>query len=312
MISSPPVSVRRERSILLVSKTVSTMLLAALTAMQVAALRADPLAAPVRLWPGTAPGERGAIAAEEAKTNAAGKVTSLTNVSEPTLTIYPAAGKSTGVGIVVAPGGGYRNLAWDHEGDQLGRWFSEHGIAAFVLKYRVPRREHDPDDKLPLMDAQRAMGLVRAHAKEWGVQPQKLGFLGFSAGGHLTAHLSNNFDRRAYDPVDAADQQSCKPDFAVLIYPGGLIRRESTSGELRAGVQPGSQTPPSFVVVASDDKGSFESSVRYFAAAREAGVKSELHVYTAGGHGFGIRPQAGKASSWTERCLEWLQTIGVL
>ncbi|MGV3722064.1 MAG: alpha/beta hydrolase [Actinomycetota bacterium] len=260
----------------------------------------------VRLWADNAPGEQGAIAPEES-TGAR-----VTNVSVPTLTVFaPEKGKATGVAVIIAPGGAYQFHSWEMEGTEIARWFSDRGVTSFVLKYRVPRRSFDPDNKLPLMDAQRAVSLVRSRAKEWGVDPQKIGMLGFSAGGHLAANASNNPDRRAYPVADEIDQVSCRPDFAVLIYPGALLKRDDPS-QLAPEMRVSAATPPTFVAVAADDKGCADCSVRYWQAVKAAGVKSELHVYATGGHGFGMRPRAGNAATWPQRTYDWLQGIGIL
>ena len=176
----------------------------------------DPQVIP--LWPGQAPGET--APGGEDKMEKGGVV----NVTRPTIAVYrPAKDKDTGAAIVVAPGGGYRMLAITHEGTDVASWLTSIGVTAVLLRYRVPRRPDDAEDKLPLQDAQRAVSIVRSKAPDWGVDPARIGFLGFSAGGHLTANVSTNFDKRAYDAVDDADKAACRPDFAVLVYPGGIL-----------------------------------------------------------------------------------------
>ncbi len=275
-------------------------------------------AAPTRLdlWPGKPPGEAGTVGPEQAKTQERGGrtvVTSLTNVSTPTLSVYPAPrDKATGVAVVVCPGGGYTNLAWDHEGEQVATWLNSIGVTAAVLKYRVPRREGTPRDQPPpqaLMDAQRALSLVRSHAKQWEVDPARVGILGFSAGGHLAAWASTASEKRAYEPVDDADKLSCKPDFAVPIYPGGVLKRGTD--QIVPEIQVNSQAPPTFLAVASDDRGSVESTVLYYLALKRAGVPAELHVYETGGHGFGMRPSEKAYATWPKRCEEWMRDRGL-
>jgi acetyl esterase/lipase len=267
---------------------------------------AAPDASVIRLWSGKAPGEQGAIAAEES-TGAR-----VTNVSVPTLTLFPAIqDKGTGAAVIIAPGGAYQFHSWEMEGTEIAQWYSQRGVTAFVLKYRVPRRIFDPNNKLPLMDAQRAVSLVRSRAREWGVNPQKIGLLGFSAGGHLAANASNNPDRRAYPAADEIDAVSCRPDYAVLIYPGALLSKDDPA-KLAPEMRVSATTPPTFVAVAADDQGCADCSVRYWQAVKAAGVKSELHVYASGGHGFGMRPRAGNAATWPQRTFEWMQGIGVL
>jgi acetyl esterase/lipase len=266
------------------------------------------------LWPGKAPGETAPVGEEKATRNAQGVVTSLTNVSRPTLTVYPAPqANATGVAIVICPGGGYNNLAWDHEGEQVARWLNGIGVTGAILKYRVPRRAGTLRDQPPpqaLMDAQRALSLVRSKAAAWGVDPKRIGLLGFSAGGHLTAWTATNPDRRAYEPVDDADKASCRPDFAVLIYPGGIVK--GNSDDLAPEIRVSSQSPPCFFAHAGDDRVSPENSVRMYLALKRAGVLAELHIYNSGGHGFGMRPGAKPTASWPARCEAWLRDIGVL
>ena len=271
---------------------------------------APPAGETIRLWSGKAPGEQGAIPAEKQDLTNDGAIGRLTNVSDPTLSLYRAE-HPNGTSVIIAPGGAYQFLSWDHEGVQVARKFNQAGVTAFVLKYRVPTRSFDAENKLALMDAQRAMSLVRARAGEWGLKPDRVGFLGFSAGGHLAANLSNNYAQRAYDAADDIDKTSAKPDFAILIYPGGMLERGSAT-QLAPRMQPTASTPPSFVAVASDDRGSFPASLAYWEAVRNAGVKNELHVYASGGHGFGMRPSAGAASTWPDRAIEWMRGVGML
>ncbi|MCC2669965.1 MAG: esterase/lipase [Armatimonadetes bacterium] len=289
-----------------------------LGALTAAALLAPALAAgegtTVRLWSGKAPGEQAAIEPEKADRSAANpaEIQRVSNVTDPTLAVFPApAEKRTGAALIIAPGGAYQFLSWAHEGEEIARWFNGQGVTAFVLKYRVPTRSFDPGNKLALMDAERSVSLVRSRAKEWGVDPAKIGFLGFSAGGHLGVNLENNWKQRAYEAADAADQTSCRPDFVALIYPGGMMDKNDPT-KLAPGMAPAADTPPTFIAVAGDDKGCAEPSARYWLALRAAGVQSELHAYASGGHGFGMRSRAGTAATWPERCAEWMRTIAVL
>lgn len=270
----------------------------------------------LELWPGKAPGEKGDIGDEKVEGPKPGEKTPikrLTNVSKPTISVYrPAKDKDTGTAIVIAPGGGYNVLAWEHEGEQVADWLRDFGVTAVLLKYRVPRRPDAPKGEPPvgaLQDAQRAVGLVRSHAKEWGVNPAKVGFLGFSAGGHLTAWVSTNADKRAYDAVDDADKLSSRPDFAVVVYPGGLLDK-SDKEKLAPEIRVSKDTPPSFLVVAVDDKGSFDSTLKYTLALKAAGVGTELHVYSSGGHGFGMRKADKPFAGWPKRCEDWLTAEG--
>lgn len=261
----------------------------------------------IAVYPGKVPGET------EAK---ADKVTGVipnrrvNEVTVPTLTVYrPSKAKDTGAAVVIAPGGGYSVLAWDHEGEEVAAWLNNLGVTGIVLKYRVPRRPDHP--KYPLQDAQRAISLVRSKAKEWGIDPDRIGMLGFSAGGHLTAVAATNADQRAYEPIDEADKYSCRPDFAVVVYPGGLLAKGKA--ELVPEVRVGKETPPMFLVHSGDDKVSPENSVLLFLALKRAGVPAELHIYASGGHGYGLnRSKYAPAAQWPVRCEEWLRSRGVL
>jgi acetyl esterase/lipase len=268
------------------------------------------------LWPGPAPGEKGDVGKEKVLEVKPGqsKVKRVTNVSHPTLTVFrPAKDKDTGAAVLIAPGGGYSILAWDLEGEEVARWLNSLGVTGVVLKYRVPRRAGTPGGTAPpqaLMDAQRGLSLVRSRAKEWGVDPHRIGMLGFSAGGHLTAWASTNFDRRAYEPADAADKVSCRPDFAVLVYPAYLTAKGKEG--LAPDIRVTKETPPMFLVHAADDRVPAENSVTMYRALRKAGVGAELHVYASGGHGFGLRPSAQPCSTWPARCADWLKAQGLV
>jgi acetyl esterase/lipase len=269
------------------------------------------------VWPGKAPGETADIGAEkfmEDKPGQKSNVKRLTNVSKPTITIFrPEKDKDTGAAVVIAPGGGYHILAWDLEGEEVATWLNSIGVTGIVLKYRVPRRADQPKDKPPvgpLQDAQRAMSLVRSKAPEWGIDPNRIGILGFSAGGHLAASTSCNFDQRAYEAIDATDKASCRPDFTILIYPAYLVAKDNI--ELSPEIRVRKECPPTFFAHAADDGVKADNSVQMFLALRRAGVGAELHVYGSGGHGFGLRPSKHACSSWPKRCEEWLRSQGTL
>ncbi len=264
------------------------------------------------LWPGAVPGEKGDVPAEK-RTPATGPTKSITNVSKPTLTLYrPAKDKDTGAAIVIAPGGGYNNLAWEHEGTMVGEWLQSIGVTGVLVKYRVPRRADQAKDAPPigaLQDAQRAISTTRAKAKEWGIDPNRIGMLGFSAGGHLTAWAATNFDKRAYDAIDDNDKASCRPNFAVLIYPGGMVDRV-TKDKLSAEIRVSKDTPPCFFALAYNDNGPLDGSLKMMAALKQNGVPAELHVYSAGGHGFGMRAGEKPHQTWPKRCEEWMRAEG--
>jgi acetyl esterase/lipase len=201
-------------------------------------------------------------------------------------------------------------LAFEHEGTQVGEWLASIGVTAVLLKYRVPKRPGDDDNKLPLQDAQRAISITRTKAAEWGVDPARIGIMGFSAGGHLAANAETNYDQRAYDAVDASDKASCRPDFAVLIYPGGVLDRQDKE-KLSAQMRITKETPPTFLAVSSDDKGSVAGTMKLFQGMREAGVSAELHVFATGGHGWGMRKSDQTFGGWTARCEEWMRARGL-
>jgi acetyl esterase/lipase len=265
------------------------------------------------VWPGKAPGETGKIGEEKVTESKPGerKVQRITNVTKPTISVFrPAKDKDTGAAVVICPGGGYSILAWDLEGEEVATWLNSLGVTGIVLKYRVPKRPDQPPHALPLKDAQRAMSLVRSKATEWGIDPKRIGMLGFSAGGHLTAATATNFDKRSYEPTDKVDEQSCRPDFAVLIYPGYVATKEGDA--LSPEIRVSKETPPCFFAHANDDGVKAENSVQMYLALKKAGVPSELHVYSTGGHGFGLRPSDKPCSTWPQRCGEWMKTQGFL
>lgn len=269
------------------------------------------------LWPGAVPGEKGNVGPEEVQPPKGGEnppVKRITNVTKPTITLYkPAKDKDTGAALVIAPGGGYSILAWEHEGTQVAQWCQTLGVTGVLLKYRVPRRPDTPKGAPPvaaLQDAQRAISLTRSKASEWGLDPKRIGMLGFSAGGHLTAWAATNSDKRAYDAVDDADKASSRPDFAVLIYPGGMIDR--TSKELSPEIRVAKDTPPCFLAVAYNDAGPLESSLKMLQALKDNKVSAELHVYSTGGHGFGMHASDKPHAAWPARCGEWLKAEGWL
>jgi acetyl esterase/lipase len=269
------------------------------------------------LWPQVAPGARPNPGPEIDTTTAkepliAGKsIVRLGNVSAPTLTLYKPTGKNTGATVVVFPGGGYRILAIDLEGTEVCDWLNSAGITCVLLKYRVPDSGPFPKSAAALQDAQRALGIVRSHATEWHIDPQRIGVLGFSAGAHLAAALSTHFDQRLYDPIDAADQVSCRPDFAVIVYPGYLAIAEQNFAP-NAEINVTEKTPPSFIVQAEDDPVHVENSTVYFLDLKNAKVPAEMHLYAQGGHGYGLRRTALPVTSWPQLVEVWLYTIQIL
>jgi acetyl esterase/lipase len=261
----------------------------------------------IDIWPGKAPGETKEIGPEEwrpPQQKQRADVKRLTNVSQPTLTLYqPAEARRNGAAVVVCPGGGYSILAFDLEGTEVAEWLNSIGVTALVLKYRVPRRDGDTANKLPLMDAQRSMSLVRSKASELGIDAKRIGILGFSAGGNLAAGACLKYGERQYDKVDAVDEVSCRPDFGVLVYPAYLV---DTNGNLKPEYQPTKETPPMFFAHALNDGVTPDSSIAMTRALRAVGVPAELHVYDSGGHGFGLRKSEFPCHTWPARCAEWL------
>jgi acetyl esterase/lipase len=235
----------------------------------------------------------------------------LGNVSTPTLTLYTPRVNNTGAAVVVFPGGGYRILAIDLEGTEVCDWLNSAGIACVLVKYRVPDSGPYPKSSAALQDAQRALGIVRAHAGEWHIDPRRIGVLGFSAGAHLAAALSTHFDQRLYDPIDAADGLSCRPDFAVIVYPGYLALAEKDFAP-NPDIHVTAQTPPSFIVQAEDDPVHVENAVVYFLALKNAKVPAELHIYAEGGHGYGLRRTALPVTTWPMSVETWLRTLKIL
>jgi acetyl esterase/lipase len=272
----------------------------------------------IPLWPGDAPDDK-EITGEEHDTTKptdnliAGKpVIRLGNVSKPSISIYPApAGKKTGAAVLVCPGGGYHILAMDLEGTEVCNWLNSIGITSILLKYRVPARSGRERYAAPLQDAQRAVGLVRSRAEEWGINPAQIGALGFSAGGHLVALLGNQCASRSYPEVDAADRASCRPDFAILIYPGGLVSKEHDD-TLGPEFNLTTNTPPTFLAMAQDDPVRVENALVYAAALRKVKVPFELHVYPSGGHGYGLRPSKDLVTTWPQRASDWMRSQGWL
>lgn len=269
------------------------------------------------LWPGIAPQSVSNPAPERDITTVndelvAGRpVIRLTNVSEPTLTVYKPKSKTTGAGVVVFPGGGYSILAIDLEGTEVCDWLNSVGVTCVLLKYRVPNSGPYPKSVAALEDAQRALRLVRLHASEWGMDQDRVGVLGFSAGAHLAVALSNHFDDRLYKPVDVADSLSCRPDFAALVYPAYLVQGDH-SVALNLSLRADAKTPSTLILQTEDDPLDVNNAIAYFAALKNARIPAELHIYSKGGHGYGLRQTSLPITHWPMLLYSWLQTIKVL
>ncbi len=299
----------------------------------------------IPIWPGAAPDAQ-PVAGPEYAENSDGDLrpggrgaVGVSNVTQPTMTVYPAKGRNFGAAVVVFPGGGYQGLAIDLEGSEVCDWLTPKGITCVLLKYRVtdvgpyPKSGPYPESPMALEDAQRTMGLVRQHAAEWHIDAHKVGVLGFSSGGHLSAAISTHYAKRLYPAVDGADLLSCRPDFAVPIYPGHLSIA-AAEWDARQGVKkfvvphaPGvnkeltvnpevpvtRDTPPTFLLQAEDDHtDNVNDSLAYYIALRNAGVPVEMHLYAQGGHAFGLRRTKLPITAWPQLVETWLGTIGMI
>jgi acetyl esterase/lipase len=305
----------------------------------------------VPIWPGRVPDPQPVAGPEVAKTTGKESLVAgrpwvyVGNVSRPTITVYSPMGKNTGAAVVVFPGGGYEILAIDLEGTEVCDWLTSKGITCVLLKYRVPGEGYYPksapypksgpypESPMALEDAQRTLGLVRFHAAEWHIDPHKIGVLGFSSGGHLSAAMSTHFEHRLYPAVDAADKESCRPDFAVAIYPGHLslsaaewdakqgakkfaVHHPATADKnlgLNPDIPVTPQTPPTFLLQAEDDHvDNVDDSLAYYIALKNAGVPVEMHLYAKGGHAFGLRRTKLPITGWPQLVETWLGTIGMI
>jgi acetyl esterase/lipase len=274
----------------------------------------------VPIWPGAAPDSQPVPGPEYVKntTKPAGKpLVWVGNVAQPTMTVYSPTGTNTGVAAVVFPGGGYNALAMDLEGTEICDWLTSRGITAVLLKYRVPtpHRASPYGESMPaLEDAQRTVGLVRFHAAQWQIDPHKIGVIGFSAGGHLVVAMSTHLDKRLYPTCDAADQESCRPDFAIACYPGHLWNDDGNfalNPDVRTNIT--TNTPPTFLLQDEDDPvDNINNSLVYYIALKNAGVPVEMHLYAQGGHGFGLRHTKFPVTGWPQLVETWLKTIGMV
>jgi acetyl esterase/lipase len=279
--------------------------------------------AQIPIWPGTPPDAQPMPGPEYATTSKkliGGKpVVAVVNVSRPTMTVYAPTAKNTGAAVVVFPGGGFQILAMDLEGTEICHWLTAEGMTCVLLKYRVPGIPYDwhckcyPDDfaisTQELDDAQRTIGLVRLHARQWQIDPHKVGVIGFSAGGFLVAEVSTHF-KRLYKPVDAADKESARPDFALALYPGHLTADGRTFNKNLPVTR---ETPPTFLVQAEDDYvDGVDQSLVYYTALAKARVPAELHIYAHGGHAFGLRHTSDPITDWPKLADKWLRTIGIV
>ena len=269
----------------------------------------------LRLWPKSAPGEQKGEVKEEnvIPPKSPTDVLRISNVSVPSIQLFPAdSSLANGTAVLVCPGGGYNILAYEHEGLDVCEWLNSFGVTAILLKYRVPRRKNRSKYDAPLQDAQRAMGMIRENAELWNINPNKIGILGFSAGGNLAVMTSISFNARSYPKIDHADDLSCRPDFALLIYPAYLVDRKERK-ELFPEVKVTANCPPCFFVHTGDDNVPAEGSALLYLALEKAGVVgNELHLYPFGGHGYGMRKSKNLVSQWPDRAKEWMDSMGWL
>jgi acetyl esterase/lipase len=278
----------------------------------------------LEIWPGKAPDEIGNFGAERTRMSPSlehkqvevmESTRMLTDVTKPSITIYhPSKDKATDTAVLICPGGGYWNLYWQLEGEEVAEWLNSIGVTGIILKYRVPRRPGEPEKepaKRPLQDSQRAVSFVRSKAAEWGINPDHIGIVGFSAGGHLAVATATNFEKRSYDPIDDIDKISCRPNFAIPVYSGYLKAKDKE--ELAPGIQAPTNSPPMFLVHGGEDIISPpEGSVLMYLALKKAGVPAELHIYANATHDFGVRKVQNPCSTWTDSCEKWLRDQGFL
>lgn len=262
----------------------------------------------IDVWPGLAPGEttREPGEALPRREKEIPPATRIKGITRPQLELFEApADKRTGAAFVVCPGGGFSYCVVDKEGAEIARWLNDQGITALVLRYRTKDTSTRPPAERPLEDAQRALRLVRQHATEWHIDPERLGICGFSAGGHLAALVATRFEQPSYTPIDETDRLSCRPDFAMLCYPAYLY--DDKTSQLVEAVTVTARTPPTFLLHTHDDGLTSLGSVYFYAALKRLKVPAELHVYQTGGHGYGLRPVVGaNIDTWVQPAAAWL------
>jgi len=271
---------------------------------------AEPLA--IKLWPNGAPEKPGVkIEAEkEVPKKSADDVLRITNVTDPMITVFKPENPN-GTAVLVCPGGGYGILAYQHEGTMVCDFLNKHGVTGILLKYRVPKRDPKDPGREALQDAQRAMGIIRHHAAEWGLKPHRLGILGFSAGGHLTVMTSLHANDRTYTTDPALDVEDATPDFAIPVYPAYLTERKDLP-VLLPEIKVTEKAPPMCLVHASDDHITAAGSALLYLEYKKLGIPCELHIYAKGGHGFGMKKRGGPVDGWPDRVAEWMKSMGYI
>lgn len=304
-------------------KTFSLFIILAMTVLNVISQTTT-----IKVWPDKVPGSKSDPAYKEETIYDNGRPR-VSKVTDPEMIVYLSEkGKATGAAVVICPGGGYGRLAIDHEGHDVAKWLNSYGIAAFVLKYRLPSDVIMMDKTIgPLQDGQEAIRIVRRRAAEWNINPSKIGILGFSAGGHFVATVSTHYADSVYQ---VSDNTSARPDFSILVYPVISLKEEITHGGTRQnllGLNPpyklvekfsnetrvNAQTPPAFLVHSADDKTvPVQNSMLYFQALLKYSIPSELHVYESGGHGYGLAPKGASESGWPDACIKWLRKRSII
>jgi acetyl esterase/lipase len=267
---------------------------------------------PINVWPDLAPGETTRAVGEKLppREGEAPPITRVSNITRPTMTVHRPA-QPNGTAVVILPGGGFSRVVPDLEGTEAADWLNRHGVTAFVLSYRTTADPKTPGWTKPLQDAQRALALVRSQADRWGIQKDRLGLLGFSAGGQVAARLLAAEDRKSYERIDDVDAISHRPDFAILIYPWNMY--DAKTDALVEGIQVPKTCPPTYLVHTDDDRSSSLGAVLFYAGLKKQGIPAELHVYGNGGHGYGLRPVKGsEISTWPTHAAHWLGTRGLL
>lgn len=269
-------------------------------------------AAPINVWPDLAPGETTKNVGEKLppRENENPPITRVEKVTQPTMTVHRAS-QPNGTSAIILPGGGFGRVVPDLEGTEAADWLNRHGVTAFVLSYRTTSDNKTPGWVEPLQDAQRALALIRSQADQWGIKKDRLGLVGFSAGGQVAARLLSDEGKKSYERIDAVDDIAHRPDFAILIYPWNMY--DAKTDALIEGVKVPKTCPPTYIVHTDDDRSSSLGAVLFYAGLKKHGINSELHVYGNGGHGYGLRPVKGsQISSWPDHAAHWLGTRGLL
>ena len=259
----------------------------------------------LQLWPKSALAANASVETERPEPDRGDSVIRISHITDPTIMIFrPEQSQSKSPAVIICPGGGYDYLALNKEGTKIAKWFNSIGITGIVLKYRAPNQRNNA-----FKDIQRAMRVVRYNADQWKIDPDKIGCIGFSAGAHLCARLSGDFDNKIYTSVDEKDALSCRPDFTILMYLAGVVdNRNNLNQEIKIR----SKNPSAFIVQTQDDPVHVENSIYYYAALQKAKVPSELHIFPSGGHGYGMEAGDSAVSIWPQLCEKWLRQNGII